>query len=42
VRRYRYACSEELEGPKVPLAVVLGGLLATINVASALFTLART
>jgi hypothetical protein len=32
---------EELEGPKVSLAVVFGGLLATMNVASALFTLAR-
>ena len=41
VRRYRHVCPEELEGPKVSLAVVFGGLLATMNVASALFTLAR-
>jgi hypothetical protein len=41
VRRYRHVCPEELEGPKVSLAVVFGGLLATMNVASALFALAR-
>jgi hypothetical protein len=40
VRRYGHVCPEELEGPKVSLAVVFGGLLATMNVASALFTLA--